>query len=76
MSEDAYKRLSLDDFDAKVRTFTTGPFHFLVRPTTDHVAEVSSSLLGAKVLSCSDDFFASKDNLIKPIVRPTILRDI
>ena len=30
--------------------------------------EVTVETLGAKVLSVSDDFFASKDNLIKPYV--------
>lgn len=31
-------------------------------------AEVTVSTLGGRVLSTSDDFFASKDNLIKPYV--------
>jgi allantoicase len=40
-------------------------------PPTKNMAnfpEVSSSAVGGKVLACSDDFFVSKDNLIKPNV--------
>ncbi|KAK4688521.1 allantoicase, partial [Tremellales sp. Uapishka_1] len=43
--------VSLEDFDASIMA---------------NFIEVSSSAIGGKVLSCSDDFFASKDNLIKP----------
>ncbi|ORX40249.1 allantoicase [Kockovaella imperatae] len=46
------ERIPTEDFDRELLPFLT---------------EVSSAALGAKVLSCSDDFFASKDNLIKRI---------
>jgi hypothetical protein len=35
--------------------------------------EVTVETLGGKVLSVSDDFFASKDNLIKPYVSYSLL---
>lgn len=37
--------------------------------------EVTVSTLGGRVLSTSDDFFASKDNLIKPYVRIRITQN-
>ncbi|WWC88844.1 allantoicase [Kwoniella dendrophila CBS 6074] len=51
MTTSIYKQISLDEFDGKIK---------------NNYIEVSSSSLGGKVVSCSDDFFASKDNLIKP----------
>ncbi|WWC70605.1 allantoicase [Kwoniella pini CBS 10737] len=45
------KQISLEEFDEKIKT---------------SYVEVSSSSLGGKVISTSDDFFASRHNLIKP----------
>ncbi|WVR06223.1 allantoicase [Kwoniella sp. DSM 27419] len=45
------RQIKLDEFDAKIKT---------------HYVEVSSSGLGGEVVACSDDFFASRHNLIKP----------
>ncbi|ORY21974.1 galactose-binding domain-like protein [Naematelia encephala] len=46
-----YKSIPLEVFDTKLRTRFT---------------EVSSSAIGGQVIGCSDDFFASRHNLIKP----------
>lgn len=35
-------------------------------PTFTHLTDLAAEKLGGKVLSCSDDFFAEKENLIKP----------
>ncbi len=61
--------ISPEDFDSLIKPFITGTYRHLegFLPYLPLV-EVSSSALGASVLSCSDDFFASKDNLIKPNV--------
>ncbi|WWC62399.1 allantoicase [Kwoniella dejecticola CBS 10117] len=46
-----HKQITLEEFDTTLKS---------------SYVEVSSSSLGGKVVSTSDDFFASKDNLIKP----------
>ena len=35
-------------------------------PTFTKLTDLASEKLGGKVLTCSDDFFAEKENLIKP----------
>ena len=35
-------------------------------PAFTHLTDLAAERLGGKVLSCSDDFFAEKENLIKP----------
>ncbi|KAK6908360.1 allantoicase [Kwoniella mangroviensis CBS 8507] len=45
------KQIDLETFDSKIRS---------------SYVEVSSASLGGKVVACSDDFFASRHNLLKP----------
>ncbi|WRT67625.1 allantoicase [Kwoniella shivajii] len=45
------KQIPLEEFDSTVRS---------------NYVEVSSAALGGEVIACSDDFFAAKENLIKP----------
>ena len=38
----------------------------MAEPTFTKLTDLAAEKLGGKVLSCSDDFFAEKENLIKP----------
>jgi allantoicase len=64
--------ISVEVFDTQLRTKFVGQFAPLRRLSSVNTgadfAEVTVETLGGKVLSTSDDFFASKDNLIKPYV--------
>jgi allantoicase len=39
---------------------------FMTTPAFTNLTDLAAEKLGGKVLSCSDDFFAEKENLIKP----------
>lgn len=63
--------ISVEVFDSQLRTNFVGQFaprRLSHVKTRADFAEVTVETLGGKVLSTSDDFFASKDNLIKPYV--------
>jgi allantoicase len=60
-----YKQHSIDAFDKDVKALYVGQSCPPLSSQAAEYPEVSSASLGAEVLSCSDDFFASKDNLIK-----------
>jgi allantoicase len=62
--------IQLEVFDTQLKNKFVGmspmsPPRFTSRA---NFSEVTVETLGGKVLSVSDDFFASKDNLIKPYV--------
>lgn len=59
--------VQLEVFDTQLKNNFVGmsPQLFMSRTKS---SEVTVETLGGKVLSVSDDFFASKDNLIKPYV--------
>ena len=59
--------IQLEVFDTQLKHKFVGmsPPLFMSRA---NFSEVTVETLGGKVLSVSDDFFASKDNLIKPYV--------
>ena len=63
--------IQLEVFDTQLKNKFVGmsPPLFMSRA---NFSEVTVETLGGKVLSVSDDFFASKDNLIKPYVSYTI----
>jgi hypothetical protein len=59
--------IQLEVFDTQLKNKFVGMSPSL-SPSPAHFSEVTVETLGGKVLSVSDDFFASKDNLIKPYV--------
>lgn len=59
--------IQLEVFDTQLKNKFVGMSPPPFKSRAD-LAEVTVETLGAKVLSVSDDFFASKDNLIKPYV--------
>lgn len=64
-----HQPIPLDKFDADIKSRYVGAFDTDGHDTCTNPTEVSSAALGGKVLSCSDDFFVSRHNLIKPTVR-------
>jgi len=59
--------IQLGVFDTQLKNKFVGMSSPLFASRTNP-SEVTVETLGGKVLSVSDDFFASKDNLIKPYV--------
>ena len=64
--------IQLEVFDTQLKNNFVGMSMSLFASRT-YSSEVTVETLGGKVLSVSDDFFASKDNLIKPYVSYTNL---
>jgi allantoicase len=65
--------IPLEVFDTQLKHKFVGKSRSLERNERADWLEVTVETLGGKVLSVSDDFFASKDNLIKPYVRGILL---
>ena len=59
--------VQLEVFDTQLKNNFVGMSPPLFASRTNS-SEVTVETLGGKILSVSDDFFASKDNLIKPYV--------
>jgi allantoicase len=64
--------IQLEVFDTQLKNKFVG-MSPSVSPSRAKFSEVTVETLGGKVLSVSDDFFASKDNLIKPYVSRKLL---
>lgn len=71
--------IPLEVFDSSIKLNFTGEPPPLVL-VHDHqltcFTEVSTSAIGGRVIACSDDFFVSRDNLIKPGVSASFRRRV